>query len=328
MLDDKAFGRSLIESATHQTFGNLQLTNVLTESEMGQLLSWMFQNYPFRDELLGQAGPVSSVFTAQRFRDVLLQRLIARGTPESVRVLEQIQLSQPQLPWAYYMSQADAQLLQVSWVPPQPSEIRELTRQDTRLVNNGSQLSNVLKDALERIQQKLHAESEAVIELWNYSNTRRREYWPQDENDLSNWLKRRLEEEIVARGVIIAREVEIRRKRDSAGERTDLYVVCRHPATDKKIVVVVEVKGCWNADLKSAMKTQLAERYLKDNFYDHGIYVVGWFVCIKWRNQDRRKRMVPFKKLDQARRFFKKQAHSLSSEQTFLKALVMDIALR
>jgi len=177
-------------------------------------------------------------------------------------------------------------------------------------------------------QQKLHAESEAVIELWNYTSTKPRQYWPQDENDFSNWLKRRLEEEIVARGVVVAREVEIRRKRSSRGERTDLYVVCKHPTTNEKIVVVVEVKGCWNPDLKSAMKTQLADRYLKDNFYDHGVYLVGWFLCDKWRNQDRRKRKVPFKRLDQARRFFKKQAHSLASEQTFLKALVMDIALR
>ena len=213
ILDDNAFGRSLIESATHQSFGNLHLADVLTEAELGQLLSWMFQNYPVREDAFGQAGPVSSIFTAHRFRDVLLQRLIARDTPDALRVLEQIQLMMPQLPWAYYLIEAHAHLRQTSWIPPEPREFRELGRPDKRLVNNADQLIEILKEVLDRIQKKLHAESEAVIELWNYTNTKIRRYWPKDENDFSNWLKRRLEDEIVARGVIVAREVEIRRKR-------------------------------------------------------------------------------------------------------------------
>ena len=79
------------------------------------------------------------------------------------------------------------------------------------------------------------------------------------------------------------------------------------------------MKGCRNPDLKTAMKTQLIDRYLKDNFYDHGIYLAGWFMCNKWMNQDRRKRQLSFKGLAEAHRFFKKQAHSLSGEQKFVK---------
>ena len=39
--------------------------------------------------------------------------------------------------------------------------------------------------------------------------------------------------------------------------------------------VIVEAKGCWNKDLKTAMRDQLRDRYLKENQCSHGLYVVG-----------------------------------------------------
>ena len=48
------------------------------------------------------------------------------------------------------------------------------------------------------------------------------------------------------------------------------------------ISVIIEIKGCWNETLGSAMQTQLAERYLRDNQCQYGLYVVGWFNCNQW----------------------------------------------
>ena len=58
-----------------------------------------------------------------------------------------------------------------------------------------------------------------------------------------------------------------------------------HDRAREKTVVVIEVKGCWNPELKVSMETQLVNRYLRDNFYTHGIYVSGGFTARSGRRR-------------------------------------------
>lgn len=83
------------------------------------------------------------------------------------------------------------------------------------------------------------------------------------------------------------REVKIRRGRPGfEGQQTDIYVDAMSSATEsgvqERIRVVLEVKGCWNNDVRKAMKTQLADRYLHAGACTHGLYVVGWFMDNEW----------------------------------------------
>jgi hypothetical protein len=52
----------------------------------------------------------------------------------------------------------------------------------------------------------------------------------------------------------------------------------------QNVTIVIEVKGCWNADVRTAVKWQLVDGYLRPNGLTHGIYLAGWFVCEKWDN--------------------------------------------
>jgi hypothetical protein len=52
------------------------------------------------------------------------------------------------------------------------------------------------------------------------------------------------------------------------------------------LTVIIEVKGCWNIGVRTALKSQLVEDYLQKNGWTHGIYVVGWFVCDRWKQQE------------------------------------------
>lgn len=133
---------------------------------------------------------------------------------------------------------------------------------------------------------------------------------------------------IQAHGILIGREVEIRSSVASTGERTDLYIAAGKPGGKDKLVVVVEVKGCWNRELKTAMRTQLVERYLKDNFYGHGIYVVGWFACPQWDSNDYRRRDVAFATPDETRAHLYQQATDLSNDEVHVAAFVLDATLR
>ncbi len=108
-------------------------------------------------------------------------------------------------------------------------------------------------------------------------------------------MKRFLDRDLKSRGIIVNREVELRRGYGgNSGERTDIHVdaVFKQPSGQvyDSITVIIEVKGCWHSDLKTAIKSQLAERYLADNSCSSGLYLVGWFDCQQWDDNDSRRK--------------------------------------
>jgi hypothetical protein len=117
---------------------------------------------------------------------------------------------------------------------------------------------------------------------WDGADTQRRNFRHKDEAFLSNYVARWLDNDLRQRGIIIGREVQLR-----LGQRTDIYVTAVAEASDSSITsvtVVIEVKGCWNASVHTALSEQLVGDYLRLNAHTHGIYLVGWFVCEKWHN--------------------------------------------
>jgi hypothetical protein len=91
-----------------------------------------------------------------------------------------------------------------------------------------------------------------------------------------------LRDDLNQRGIVIGREVQPRR-----GQRTDIYVeaVARGVSDPslQTVTVVIEVKGCWNAEVQTAVDSQLVGDYLRANGLTHGVYLVGWFVCDIWK---------------------------------------------
>jgi hypothetical protein len=140
-------------------------------------------------------------------------------------------------------------------------------------------------------------------------------------------VKRYLDEDLRQRGVIINREVEIRR-----GEQTDIHVDAVVRASDREmydsVTVIIEVKGCWHEDLDHAMKTQLVDRYLKDNRCQQGLYLVGWFNCDQWDDGDYRKRQAPKLSIPEAQQRFDAQAEDLSQQGMRIRAVVLNTVLR
>ena len=70
------------------------------------------------------------------------------------------------------------------------------------------------------------------------------------------------------------------------------------------VTVVIEVKGYWHKDVRTAMGGQLGDRYLREAPCHHGLYLVGWFVCPQWDPQDPRRKRVAFQTRDEARTYF------------------------
>jgi hypothetical protein len=326
---DEEFGKKLVGRATHQKLGSLPLTQVLGEEELGQLLKWLFQRYPVQEETK-DSGPVTDLFSTHRFRDALLVRLVSYGTPKAITILGELEKLVPEVRWKYYLLAANDKILETSWVPTRTGIVLEVLRDSNRrYVRNAAQLLEVVDEALDRISVQLRAEAPMVDELWNYTTGRQRRFWPKDEAFLSKWLKNRLQAEIIKSNVIIAREVEIRPHVEARGERTDLYIASRvaGAASNPEAVVILEVKGCWNKDVKTAMRTQLAERYLRNNFYTHGVYLVGWYATNLWEPKDKRRHTIPFATVSALSNYCKRQAAGLSKMQVTVWPRVLNLSL-
>jgi predicted NACHT family NTPase len=331
---DVEFGCKVIESLAYESDAfSTNAGKLLTEDQLAVLYVWIAHQYPHAEDPKHNGAYWVGV---PNFRDSLLQYLKQRGTPKACEAIQRIINEFPGSNWLkWVLHEAQDIMRRQIWIPSKPGEILKMSsNQSIRLVQNGEQLLEVLIESLKRLEAKLQDETPSAIELWNkIKKNKKYIYTPKYENEFSDYVKRRLGHDLKERGIIVNREVEIRRgEGEGKGERTDIHVnaVMRNQCTEvyDSITVIIEVKGCWNPDLNHAMKTQMMDRYLKDNRCQHGLYLVGWFNCDQWDDNDPRKQQSRKISIDEARSRFDTQAVELSQQSTRIKAFVMNTALR
>lgn len=343
---DPNFGREIFKKISYSVKwdGNLELK--LREEHVADIFIFLAKEFPQAEtKKQNQAsrkgdGIDSGEINTEHYRigeedsiniwkGYIPQRLQARGTIEACNALRKIINELPSLTdnLQWRLLEAEDLTRRATWKPQKPRDILQLIfEQDKRLVQNGNQLIDVLIESLRRLELELQGETPAAVFLWNENK-------PKDENDFSNYVKLFLDRDLKSRGIIINREVELRRSYGGkAGERTDIHVdaVLKQPNGDAydSITAIIEVKGCWHNEVKTAIKTQLVERYLADNPYPYGLYLIGWFNCQQWDSADSRKSKAPKMSLDKARAYFNSQAEELTSSRCKVRAYVLDTALR
>ncbi|KQM97992.1 hypothetical protein ASE78_06890 [Sphingomonas sp. Leaf25] len=206
-------------------------------------------------------------------------------------------------------------------------------RSDARLVLGDRDLLEVVMESLVRFQHRLKGRDPIVRALWNEgaegSPTK-----PKDENFLSDVLVDHLRQDLVRGAVVADREVQLRsRLNDTSGQRTDIQVQAftgadseggRRPIAN----LTVEVKGCWNDDLHTAMQSQLVDRYLASTGSGVGLYVVGWYVCPQWESQQVAGRKPNAETtIAGLRSTLQAQAVGLSGPDRLIKVAVIDATL-
>lgn len=130
-------------------------------------------------------------------------------------------------------------------------------------MRDDADLQHVLLQQLDELQRYLAG---AWREIWNGDR-------PRTKDDVSDWLERRLGERLD--GLIIDREVQVRRDRPGIGTRIDLTATTKTTGGDTARVLV-EAKRVDNNELATAMQDQLIDRYLIPRNRRHGIYLVYW----------------------------------------------------
>jgi len=333
ILEDTEFGREVISAVAHNAES---IWKRLTEDQLADLYIWLVRQYPHaEDPKHDGAYIVEPRDRVTNWRNSILHHLKERGTHHACEAIQRISHKLPELDWLKWtLWEAQNNTRRCTWVPPQPADILKLAGDPQKcLVQSGDQLLDVLIESLKRLEEGLQGETPAARDIWDQDRVDKKMYRPIDENGFSDYVKRHLEVDLKQRGIIANREVEIRRGEGSGkGERTDIHVDAVVRGSNGKnhdsVSVIIEVKGCWNSELDSAMETQLVDRYLKDNRCQHGLYLVGWFNCDQWDVEDYRKKRGPKCSIGEARNQFDIQAAELSQQGMRIKAFVINTALR
>jgi len=336
---DQAWGREFFTAFLSFTDEGAGLLPALAAEDAGRLLDWVLTAYPVDDDSSSEGGIVGPRDHIRFFRNALIERLRQAGTRDACAALRVVRDAHPEYPWlGEVLLHAQAVERQSSWSPPTAGVLRRLfADRRTRFITTTTQLLDVLIESLDRFAQTLHGELPARTTLWNQlpGGTNR----PKDEEHLSDAVARHLRTDLVERGTIVNREVQIRRREvaaaagGQAGQRTDIRVDVVRPAErgDPTILTaIVEVKGCWHPELQTAMANQLTGRYLHENDCQTGLYLVGWYLCDGWDDSDARKGQVPWTTMEEAENALRLQAAGLTTpeKRPEIRAYVLDCALR
>lgn len=352
----KRWGNELIDKLAYHTKN--PITTELQERQLADLHLLLSRRFPKSGDPERELGTMYTVTPRHRIADLrggLVRELVKRGTWKAVRELERIQVKLAQRDLSPQISRAKDAALRSTWRPFSPHEILELLEDEQgRLVRDGNQLLDVIKQSIERLQNHLYgkvpAKTPATADLWNEvkrsqalniggavlksdgkdiearsvqkaksTSSNQFYYIPKDEERLSDYIQRHLTRDIQEKGVIVNREVQVKR-----GQETDIYVDAENPETEERAAVVIEVKGCWNRDLEHSIESQLVNRYIDNSHSSHGLYLVGWFLCDQWHSSDYRKADTPKMTLEEAQQHFQSKADALTDGRITVFSLVLD----
>ncbi len=324
--EDTDFGKEVISSVAESIEPmNIRFENRLTDEQLTDLYIWLEKQFPHGEDTHFTYGSASPRQIVVWWRDSILTSLTNRGTHRACEGIRKIMKAFPEMDWLRRcLYDAQKITLKQTWKPLPIKAILEIAKnKDKRLVQNEQQLLDVLVESLKRLESKLHGAIPAARDIWDCSGKKNKKWRPVDENAFSDYVKRHFDDDLKGKSVIVNREVQIHK-----GERTDLHVDAISMDNDenifKTLTVIIEVKGSWHRDLDTAMKEQLAERYLTDNICKTGIYLVGWFNCKSWSEEDYRCKDAQKISREEAQEKFDKQAAELSKKGFNIGAVVLD----
>jgi hypothetical protein len=193
------------------------------------------------------------------------------------------------------------------------------------------QLLELIMESLERFNEDLHGEWRSVGNLWNY--TKQDGNTPKSEDHLSNEVARHLKHDLADRAIVIGRELRLQIPIPGASEglRTDIDVQAPRitgPGEGERTPrVIVEVKGSWNKDLKTAMGEQLVEKYLEPHRVTAGLFLVGYFTCASWTESAPKQQSQRCGSLADLRQVLSAQAAELTNAMREVRVQVLNTSL-
>ena len=223
----------------------------------------------------------------QRMRSQLADVIASLGTPDAAGQLRELAGRCPDHWQLVELARhASRELAGQAWRPLQIEDLLRLADDGAlRLVRDEHQLRDVVIESIERLQHLISVPNGWVTALWHKNKADPAGgWWPIWEDDLSDFVATFLQHDLAGRQVIVNREVQIMRP-GLHGHRTDIHVQASPVGTQPgaaPLTVIIECKGCWNADLDTALSAQLVAKYLSTPGRNSGIYLIGYFDNTRW----------------------------------------------
>jgi hypothetical protein len=265
------------------------------------------------------------------FRSNCLKSLVSRGTQNACDELRRISEAidgEDKIWLMWSLRDAERNRMRKDWIPIKPNSLLQLkSHAGMRVVNSEGALHEIVSESLARLQDSIHGQNPAVHDFWNEPQEKGGLGRPRGELTISTIVSRFLERDLLERGVVVNREVDV-----STQDFADIHIssTSQQRGEIKKLSVVIEVKGCWHEKVKTSMESQLKGQYLHLSASRHGIYLVAWFPQDQWDDDDTRKASARRKcpDLHQSISLFKDQAKQLSDGEILISSFVLDCSMR
>ena len=170
VLKDGQFGREVFSRVASENHFGGSFAQRLKEDQLSELYVWLARQYPHaEDPKFEGAHGVGPREMLSDFRDGVLASLKSRGTNKACEAIQRIVRELPELDWlSWTLAEARAITRQRTWVPPKPQDIIKLAGDsETRLVQSGDQLLELLIESLGRLEAKLQGETPAAQFVWD-----------------------------------------------------------------------------------------------------------------------------------------------------------------
>ncbi|KKM62234.1 hypothetical protein LCGC14_1523740 [marine sediment metagenome] len=330
--NNEEWGRETLELVAENDRFSKKFFDKCSEMQLAHLYIWLAEHYTIETDTPFTSG--ARFFTREDYtrewRDSILKHIESIGSFESVDAIRYISNALPEMSdyFSYVIIRANENARSHSWESPTPRELNDLFQNPTsRLIQSGEQLLDLISESLSRLEDKIQGRdqySPAARFLWDHIGNRK--FRPVVEDDFSDYVKNHLLDDI-KQDIVINREVEI-----SPLGRTDLLISALKSEailTQNQVVsVVVEVKGKWNPELKTAMQNQLLKRYMIPRSLQNGMYLVGWFESQYWDEDDtRQNRHRTINNIEDLRNILEEKAQEISSRGFIIKSNVVNVSL-
>ena len=271
-----------------------------------------------------------------RLRDEIPSKIAEMGDQSAIDALQRIAgcLPDDDAIWIQW-KRNDALTIfrRSSYRPPRVSIVLDLVqRAESRWVADEDDLLELVIESLERLQKN----------LGQTINSKRAQFWldqkpkkggklwkPKSETEMAEstalWLQGNLAS---GKGILVQREIQIQ-----FNKRTDIEVSAVTTASEglRPLQIVIEAKGCWHADIKSAHQDQLVADYLRKSGRTHGVYLIFWTKSSdpSSKFQDKRSTKLKVRTSEAAQAKIEELVHDIdgSNQPEVVAGYVLDVSM-
>ncbi|WP_286839616.1 MULTISPECIES: hypothetical protein [unclassified Acidiphilium] len=331
LVANDELARALLTHTANRAYHPAPFYTAIGARAVADLYLLMLRLFPPEADPKAPSGFVGPLDLIPDLRDGTVRYLAAMGTPESVQALRRLALERPNIPLLpFELSRGEAEMRLKSWSPLSVAEVLAIAdRPSAQLITSATDLLETLLETLGRLAAELHGAQTPVRALWDKMPGRPVSYRPLEEDGVSDFVARFLQQQLQVEGVFVNREVEVKKRPgNSVGQRTDILVNTMRRGPDGQaldpIAAVIEVKGCWNPEVFTGLQAQLVQKYMVNLSAPVGIFLVGWFDKTDWHRTDPRRARTPHRPISEVQDQLDQQAAAVP-EGFHVRVMMLDI---